>query len=227
MDDRDEDEGSTAAERAFDALRAEVAGMRQAVQSLPDVIKKIRPTADYTETLGAIAKRLEIVGSFMAAIEQHPAIRTTPAQYHQALAAAGEGLMQKSVRELDSAKVAAVTERRELTAMIGTMRGQWKQWEWLGWTAIGAFFLGLLISPMFARVLPFGWDGHVAAFIMHGDRWDAGSALMKAQSPEAWNVLMAAGRLTAANAAALAACRDAAVKTKKEQHCSVVVQPAP
>ncbi len=49
---------------------------------------------------------------------------------------------------------------------------------------------------------------------------------MKAQSPEAWNVLMAAGRLTADNSAALAVCREAAVKSKKEQHCNVIV-PAP
>jgi hypothetical protein len=68
MDDRDEDEGPTAAERAFDALRAEVAGMRQALRALPEVIKKSRP-ADTTETLGAIAKKLETVGAFMAAIE--------------------------------------------------------------------------------------------------------------------------------------------------------------
>ncbi len=226
MQNRDDDSEPTAAELAFDALRAEVAAMRQVMKSLPDVITKSRPTVDYTETLGAIAKRLEIMGTFMAAIEQHPAIRTTPAQYNQAIAAAGEGLMHKSVRELDSAKVAAVEQRRELAAMIGTMRGRWKQWEWLGWTGIGAFILGLLISPMFARVLPFGWDGHVAAFIMNADRWGAGSALMQAQNPEAWNVLMAAGRLTADNSAALGACRDAAAKTKKEQHCGIVV-PAP
>ena len=108
MQNRDDDSEPTAAELAFDALRAEVAAMRQAMRSLPDVITKTRPAVDYTETLGAIAKRLEIVGTFMAAIEQHPAIRTTPAQYNQAIAAAGEGLMHKSVREFDSAKVAAV-----------------------------------------------------------------------------------------------------------------------
>jgi Family of unknown function (DUF6118) len=225
MDDRDEDEGPTAAERAFEALRAEVAGMRQAMQAIPEVIKKSR-TADTTETLGAIAKKLEIVGSFMAAIEQHPAIRTTPAQYNQALAAAGEGLMHKSVRELDSAKVAAVAERRELAAMIGTMRGRWKQWQWLGWTGGAAFLLGLLISPVLARVLPFGWDGHVAAFIMNADRWGAGTALMKAGNPEAWRGLMDDFNFVKSNQAALAACREGAAKTKKEQHCSVIV-PAP
>ncbi|MHB8478248.1 MAG: DUF6118 family protein [Steroidobacteraceae bacterium] len=225
MNDRDEDEGPTAAERAFDALRAEVAAMRQVVQGIPEALKKNKPI-DTTETLGAIAKRLEMVGTFMAAIEQHPAIRTTPAQYNQAIAAAGEGLITKSVRELDDATAAAVAERRDLAAMIGTMRGKWKQWEWLGWTGSGAFILGLLISPMFARVLPFGWDGHVAAFIMQADRWDAGSALMKAHHPEAWQDLESAAALLKPNIAALAACLNAAAKTKKEQHCSIVV-PAP
>lgn len=225
MQNRDDDTEPTAAERAFDALRAEVAAMRQAMRSLPEVILKNQP-ADTTETLGAIAKKLEIVGSFMAVIEQHPAIRTTPAQYNQTIAAAGEGLITKSVRELDSAKIAAAAERRELVAMIGTMRGQWKQWEWLGWTGIGAFFLGLLISPMFARALPFGWDGHVAAFIMNADRWDAGAALMQAQNPKAWRGLMDDFNLVKSNQAALAACHEAAAKTKKEQHCSVIV-PAP
>ncbi|SRR6266404_91868 len=225
MDDRDGDEGPTAAEQAFDNLRAEVAGMRRALQGLAETLRQLSPV-DYTETLGAMAKRLEILGSTMAAIEQHPAIRTTPTQYNQAIAAAGEGLMLKSVRELDSAKAAAVAERRELAAMIGTMRGQWKQRKWLGWTGIGAFILGLLISPVFARVLPFGWDGHVAAFIMNGDRWGAGTALMKAGNPEAWRGLMNDFNLVKSNQEALAACHEAAAKTKKEQHCSVIV-PAP
>ena len=93
----------------------------------------------------------------------------------------------------------------------------------MAWTGLAAFFFGLLISAMLARVLPFGWDGQVAAFIMNADRWDAGSALMKAQSPEAWNVLMAAGRLTADNSAALGACRDAAAKSKLSTSCSKTV----
>jgi hypothetical protein len=225
MQNREDDSEPTAAEQAFEALRAEVAAMRQALRSVPEVILKNQPP-DYTETLGAIAKKLELVSNFMAAIEQHPAIRTTPAQYNQAIAAAGDGLITKSVRELDVAKAAAVVERRDLAAMIGTMRGKWKQWEWLGWTGIGAFVLGLLISPMFARVLPFGWDGHVAALIMNADRWNAGTKLMQTHHPEAWRDLESAAALLGPNIAALAACRDAAAKTKKEQRCTFAV-PAP
>ena len=87
MDNRDEDEGLTAAERAFDALRAEVAAMRQALRSVPEVILKNQP-ADYTETLGAIAKNLEIVGNVhgddrAASRDPHDAGAIQPSDYRR------------------------------------------------------------------------------------------------------------------------------------------------
>jgi Family of unknown function (DUF6118) len=91
--------------------------------------------------------------------------------------------------------------------------------------AAAALLAGLLVSPFLARLLPFGFDGRVAAFIMNADRWNAGAALMQAQSPEAWRVLMDAGKLAGDNSAAIAACREAAAKAKKEQHCTVLVAP--
>jgi Family of unknown function (DUF6118) len=76
---------------------------------------------------------------------------------------------------------------------------------------------------MFARVLPFGWDGHVAAFIMNADRWEAGTALMQAQNPKAWRGLMDDFNFVKSNQAALAACHEAAARMKKEQRCAIVV----
>jgi hypothetical protein len=63
----------------------------------------------------------------------------------------------------------------------------------------------------------------MAATIMGADRWNAGAALIAAQSPEAWRDLEAAAELLTPNKAALAVCRDTAAKLKKEQHCTVVV----
>lgn len=221
MSDGEEESGG-GAERAFGALRAEVVGVRETLESLAETIKKNRPS-DYTETLGSIAKRLEIVWNFMAAIEQHPAIRMTPAEHQRAISGAGEGLMRAALSNLDRATAAAVTERRELAEMIGTLHGKWKQWEWIAWTGIAAFFVGLLISPAIARLLPFGWDGQVAAFIMQADRWNAGSALMQAQNPDAWHALMEDFSLVKSNQTAIAACLDAATKAKKAQRCSIAV----
>jgi hypothetical protein len=226
MDNRDDDSDSTAAERAFEALRAEVAGMRRALERLPETIKKLAPI-DYTETLGAIAKNLEIVGSFMTAIEQHPVIRMGGAQYERMLAGAGEGLVHKSARALDQAAADAVKERRELTAelsaIIGSARTQDKQIKGLMWTGGIALLFGVLASPIFAHLLPFGWDGRVAAIVMNADRWTAGSTLMQAENPEAWRGLMDDFNLVKSNRDVVGGCLAAAAKTKKEQHCSIVV----
>jgi hypothetical protein len=219
------DDNGGSAERAFRALTAEVGGARQAIRTLQEAWERQRPV-DITETLGVIVSRLNTVAQSLAVMEKHPALKLTPDQHARAVVLAGEGLLRAAEQKFDSAARDFTHAQRELVQLVGTIRERHQQWEWLAWTGIAAFFLGLLISPMFARVLPFGWDGQVAAFIMNADRWDAGSALMKAQSPEAWNVLMAAGKLTADNSAALGACREAAAKTKKEQRCSIVV-PAP
>jgi len=222
MEGREEDSGGGGAEQAFEELRAEVNVLRRAVEVLPDAWAANRP-ADYTDTLGAIAKKLEILASHLQAIEQHPAIRMSPAQHQRAIAAAGGELVRNAVQKLDSATAETAKERRELAGLIGLMRGQRQQWKWLAWTGGAALLLGLLISPVLARWLPFGLDGEVAAFIMQANRWNAGAALMQAQSPQGWRDLEAAAELRTANKAALAACREAAAKTKKEQHCAIIV----
>jgi hypothetical protein len=224
--DREEESDADGAERAFEALRAEIAAMRQAVGALPEALKKNQPGGDYTVTLGSIVKELQTVGETLQKIEQHPAISMTPAQHQRALVVAGGDMIRDSVRSLDTAVRAAENERRELAGLIGSMRGQRQQWKWLAWTGGAALLLGLLISPIFARWLPFGWDGQVAAFIMRADRWRAGAALMAAASPEAWQDLESAAAFLKPNIATLAACRDSAAKSKKEQHCILVV-PAP
>lgn len=106
------------------------------------------------------------------------------------------------------------------------MRGKRQQWEWIGITAAVALMIGLLLSPSVARLLPFGWDAGVAAIIMHTDRWNAGQEIMKYANPAGWAMLAAEMNLAEANHDALSTCREAAAKTKKEQHCSIVV-PAP
>lgn len=213
---------SGSAERAFKALTAEVSGTRQAMRALQESLEQRRPV-DTTETLGVIVSRLNTVAQSLAVIEKHPALKLTPDQHARAVVLAGEGLLREAEQKFDGAARDFTRAQRELVEVVGTIHERHQQWEWLAWTGLGAFVLGLLISPMFARVLPFGWDGQVAAFIMNADRWDAGAALMKAHHPEAWRDLESAAALLKPNIAALAACRDAAAKTRKEQHCGIVV----
>jgi len=74
-----------------------------------------------------------------------------------------------------------------------------------------------------AGALPFGGDSAVAAVIMNANRWNAGIALMQAGSPDGWRGLADASSLVRVNQEALAACREAAAKAKKEQRCTITV----
>jgi hypothetical protein len=219
------DDNGGSAERAFKALTAEVSGTRQAMRALQESLEQRRPV-DTTETLGVIVSRLDTVAQSLAVIEKHPALKLTPDQHARAVVLAGEGLLREAVQKFDGAARDFTFAQRELVQMVGTIRERREQWAWLAIGAGTALLVGILISAVLASWLPFGWDGQVAAYIMRADRWNAGGALMQAQNPDAWSALMNAGKLSVDNKAALAACRDAAAKTKKEQRCVLVV-PAP
>ena len=90
--------------------------------------------------------------------------------------------MREAAQKLDRAAQDAERERHQLAGLVGTVRKQDEQRNWLLWAASGALVVGLLVSPFVAGVLPFGGDSAVAAVIMNADRWNAGIALMQAGS---------------------------------------------
>ena len=210
------------AAQAFEALRAEVSVQRRAIEALAAALPSTRPK-DYTPTLSKIAKGLEELNTRLDTIEGHPALQLTPEQYQRAIAKAGSGLMHDMAQQLERATEAAASHGQHLAGVIGAARRQDQQLKWL--VAIGAVALivGLLISPILARLLPFGLDGQVAASILHGNRWEAGAALMQAENPEGWRGIVNDLNFVKANQAALSACREAAAIAKKEQRCMVVV----
>jgi hypothetical protein len=222
---RNDDESSGDAARAFEDLRAEVSVLRRSVELLPEEWKANQPP-DYTESLGQITQGLSKVVGRLQAIEQHPALKSTPAQYQAAILAAGRDLMSQAAGQIDQATDVFRREQQNLVGVIGTVRTQRKQWEWLVISAASALLVGLLLSPFAARLLPFGWDAGVAATILHADRWSAGQALMKSTNPTGWATLAAEINLAEANHDALSTCRETAARTKKEQRCTIVV-PAP
>ena len=161
--------------------------------------------------------------SRLQVIEQHPALKSTPAQYQAAILAAGRDLMSQGVGRLDRASDAFEREQQNLVGVIGTVRDQRTQLKHLAWMFAGTFAMSLLILPFLARALPFGWNENMAAFLLHADRWNAGQALMKSTNPTGWATLNAEMNLAEANHDALSACREAAQRLKKEQRCTIAV----
>ncbi len=209
--------------QAFEDLRAEVSVMRRAVEALPGAWEENQPP-DYSPDLGRIAKGLAVVAGQLDAINKHPALRMTPEQHSQAIAQVGNGLMREAAQKLDRATQDTERERQQLAGLIGTARRQDEQRTWLIYAALAAFAVGLLVSPFVAGALPFGLDDRIAALIMKADRWDAGEALMQAGSPDGWQSALNAWNLVRANQKEIAACGEAATRTKHEQRCTITVQ---
>ena len=203
MDRPDEPEGAVDAARAFEELRAEVAGLRRAVEALPRAWEEHR-LPDTTPTLGAVVKGLANVAGRLDGVEQ----------------------LREVVSKLELAARTLIDERQRLAGLVGTARQQDEQRAWLVTTGFAALVVGLLASPYVASTLPFGLDTRVAALVLREDRWDAGMALMRAASPESWNELAAATQLARANSDHLSRCIVAASNAKVDQRCTITV-PAP
>ena len=170
MDDaprHDDDAGQGDAARAFEDLRAEMSVLRRAVEALPTAWTDNQPP-DYTPDLARLNQGLASVTSGLAAIEKHPALRFTPDQHHAAVARAGDTLMREASQKLDQATQETERERRQLAAMIGTMKEQHIQRFWLMALPAAAFVFALLISPIFLSTLPFGLNDVAASIVTGG-----------------------------------------------------------
>ncbi len=210
------------AARAFEDLRAEVSVLRRAVEQLP-AAWSANKAPDYTPSLAAITQGLQEVSERIEDIEDHPALKLTPAQHLASIAHCGNEVVGNAVRRLDEATGSAQQQAQALADMTGVARTRRQQRKWLVITGMATLALGIVTSPFIAARLPFGWNGRVAALVMRTDRWRAAEALMRADDPNSWAAALAMVDLGKANSEALGACRETAAKTRKEQRCSLVV----
>ncbi len=217
-----EEEGARDPAQAFEDLRAEVSVLRRAVEAMPQAWEAARG-ADYGPDLARITKALAVVADEVEAMAEHPALRMTPADHQRAIGQAGAELVRGAALSLERATHAADAERQHLADIIGVIRTQDQQNRMVALAAGVAVIVGLVMSPVFASVLPFGLNQQVAAAVMRADRWDAGAALMAAQNQRAWEEISAAVDLVKANRDKLISCEASAARLGRAQHCEILV----
>lgn len=211
--------------QAFEDLRAEVSVLRRAIEALPTAIRESRPP-DYSPDLAVLGKGLDEIGDQLDTILKSPALMLSPEAQGQAIARSGQNLIRETAQRLDQAARTVEAERSRLAAIVGQAWAQDRQFKLLCWTGGAAFAVGLLLSPIIAGLLPFGLNARVAALVMREDRWTAGAALMRAGNPAGWAQLSGDTQLVSDNRQAFDACRAAAARTGKPEHCQVVL-PSP
>lgn len=221
-----DDEADTGgAERAFEALRAEVVALCQAVE---------RQTApDYALTLGAIAKELQAVGARLDAIEASPQLQATPATVAQQM-------RQEAVRLAEGQVAQALAARegfergRETLGRVAFLeqRAQHDRrivWAIGGGAALVGAVLGTMLFMEANRHAPddWGWSAGWAAWLMQADTLQAGYKLMDWNNPGTVAAVNEDIRLGNAYAGELHKCEAAAAAAGKEQRCTLGVLPPP
>lgn len=176
-----EDEDDAA--RAFEALREEVAKLRHGVELVYRQGQEAK-SADYSLTLGSMAKTLQAVQGRLEAIEGKPALAMTPEVYRERIEEMGHFAGQAAGRALSEGAAAQSQATRELREVTGQARAVREQRWWM--ITIGALgiIVGLGLWSILVAVLPWGGGTWLASLpLAGGDRWQAGQVLLQAADP--------------------------------------------
>ena len=226
VDDEDEYPGEAMdAAQAFEALQREVALQRRAVEALGNVLEA-RTAPDLTVDIAKVLKGQAQAVAQMERLQSHPALMLTPQEHGRSMAQAGGEAVREAVQALEQASQALRQDHRQLANFVDTARMVRQDKRVLAWRAGAVLVIGILLSPLLMWLMPVGLSSHVAAFMLGEDRWSAGWTLLEAASAGSTAQIAEAARLIKANEGALATCREAAIKSKREQRCMVLI-PAP
>ncbi len=228
--------GPETAAEAFARLDDRVAGLdgrialmvraveHMAAERLSIEIPDYNPTLEKTNAyLAAIHKRLK-------AIEDAPALDMTPEDMGARIASAAQQARKNdrtSIQKVQQSQAAVVQELRQI---INKARTREQQRKYLWWGIGGGLFAGCLLwsilPGVILRILPQSWhmpENMARHIVGEATLWDAGSRLMRAGSPEAWDAIVETAEIRRANRDAIETCRKRSDKTKKPVRCTIQV----
>lgn len=211
------------AEQAFEALRAEVAALRQAIEG--------QTAPDYALTLGAIAKELQLVGARLEAIEGAPQLQGTPATIGRQIRDEAARLAESQVRQAQAARE-GFEKGQETLAHVAYLEQRALHdrrilWAVGGGAALIGAVLGTMLFMEVNRHAPnnWGWSADWAAWLMQANTLQAGYQLIDRNDPGTAAALSEDIRLGNAYADALHKCEAEAERTRKEERCILDVVP--
>lgn len=219
------------ATRAFEDLRTEIAGLRQLVEALVPALEQGR-VPDYSPTLGVIAKNLHAATVRIDAVATHTGANLAPEIARREIARVYDESLRPARLDLERSTREVLDAVHIVNTAAAKVRTGREQRAWLVRAsgiglAAGLIAFPLLIHPI-ARLLPAAWGipERIATSALGRPGWDAGALLMQADSPGGWHRLIEADAVVRTGGEELKACQEAALKTAKDQRCTITVKPS-
>jgi Family of unknown function (DUF6118) len=221
---------SDPAAEAFARLEGELALMRRAVQHLAaeraDIV-----IPDYGATLTEMTKRLEDMAENLDCIEEHPAMQVTPDSFGRRIEAAAEAARRGDQTRINDAYNELRQATHDMRGVTSNARNSADQrrtvFQAVGGGVLGGLLLWSFLPGTIARTMPesWHWPEHMAAkMVGESSRWDAGTRLMRSESPQALNALERAADLLRDNREAIEACQKSAATAKQPVRCTVRIR---
>jgi hypothetical protein len=204
-------------------IGAEMTVMRRGLEAAFDQLEKIEPAQDYKPQLAQLVQALDNVAERMHGVEQSPILKQGAQHYAAVLERSGEGLIRTAALELENKARDLECAGRNLSAYVDSARERVRQDWWLAGAGIIGLAVGVLLTLLVPRVLPFSVDTHVAGLVMGESRWSAGLTMMQAYNEGRFNDFLYADELVQTNRDTIAACYQAARNGNAAESCTITV----
>lgn len=218
------------ATEAFARLEGEMALVRRAVEHLAAEKGDIR-IPDYTATLGEMAQRLGAIAQGMNTIADKPAMQFTPDSLGARIEAAAASARRTDHDQLTDARKRfdqGAQDMQKLVAKVHSANDQRRRlWQGVAGGMLAGILLWSFLPGVVARTMPESWHmpERLARHIVgEPTLWEAGTRIMRADSPEAWDRLNSAGEMWRDNREAIDACEQAASKANQPVRCTIRVR---
>jgi hypothetical protein len=190
------------ATRAFTELKGELALLRRAIEHVAAEKADIE-IPDYSSTLAKLAKSV-------IAIEGAPALQMTPEEFQSQIEAAAALARREDQAAIAELKRELAETRRDLRVTIGTAAtiGQQERdrRRWFGGGLIAGCLLMAILPGFVAHLAPTGWywpERLAARIVREPTLWQAGTRIMRADSPASWQSIDDAAELRRDNREAI------------------------
>ena len=226
LDDEDFRDPAT---RAFDALRDELARVRQSVETLNAGIQQSRPH-DYRRTLGEILRVQEGVEAELNVLKKRPAIQYTPESFSREMERERSRLVEGDKREFRGAIDALGKHSQQLNELVQRGLDANSQSAMLIITALSCLIIGstlfLPIAAFIARLMPesMNMPENMASYILDLPMQKAGIHLIYKDDPQLWESVSYNNNVMRINSDAIEKCRNEAIATKQEVKCIVTLK---